>query len=250
MCAYVCFLTTFIEVMSSVLPTCRASTQAMVPCLFTLGFRDSYREQPRHSAATKKSATKSSSTTLASSISGVEFAETSRHIVQACCYCFLSSFMFGWHVHEKAILHVVVPMVLLLGGERKHDADADAEYRENRRDYVILSIAGYYALLPLLFREDEYLMKVSVCVCVCRHLCTCTYISWVIIRLRQYRARRVPPPRFLILIAMLTQDISRSRLLHMAVCVTRLPSLCCMFCFYCSMCLRRRPRSRCWRSSI
>ena len=113
--------------------------------------------------ATKKKAMVKSSDTCKDvpfPVASPEFVETSRHIVQACCYCFLSSFMFGWHVHEKAILHVVVPMALLLGRVRTNDDDTDAEYRENTRDYVILSIAGYYALLPLLFREDEYLMKV------------------------------------------------------------------------------------------
>lgn len=135
-----------------------ASEQAMLPCLVTLGFHFIYREHRRPSVATRKTTKKNTATKDTPS---PVYAETSRLIVQACCYCFLSSFMFGWHVHEKAILHVVIPMALLLCGARKSArGDVNAEYQENRRDYAILSIAGYYALLPLLFREDEYLMKV------------------------------------------------------------------------------------------
>lgn len=58
--------------------------------------------------------------------------------------------MFGYHVHEKAILMVTIPMAMTA-----------ADTRQNARQYFVLSTAGHVALMPLLFTEQEYPVKVS-----------------------------------------------------------------------------------------
>ncbi|XP_060663803.1 probable dolichyl pyrophosphate Glc1Man9GlcNAc2 alpha-1,3-glucosyltransferase [Drosophila nasuta] len=63
--------------------------------------------------------------------------------LRAVVLCACSSFMFGWHVHEKAILMCLIPLCLLAVVDRR-----DAKYA------FILSVAGYFSLLPLLFEVD------------------------------------------------------------------------------------------------
>lgn len=61
-----------------------------------------------------------------------------------------SSFLFGWHVHEKAILMVLIPFSLLIYQSEKHYKLA-----------IIASLAGYASLLPLLFNIQETILKCS-----------------------------------------------------------------------------------------
>ncbi|XP_066444351.1 dolichyl pyrophosphate Glc1Man9GlcNAc2 alpha-1,3-glucosyltransferase [Eleutherodactylus coqui] len=63
--------------------------------------------------------------------------------------CALSSFMFGWHVHEKAILLAILPLsVLAVSGVK----DAGI--------YFILTTAGHFSLFPLLFTPEELPIKI------------------------------------------------------------------------------------------
>lgn len=68
----------------------------------------------------------------------------------AVVYASLCSFMFGYHVHEKAILMVTIPMAM-----------AATSSQHSARQYFVLSTAGHVALMPLLFTEQEYPVKVS-----------------------------------------------------------------------------------------
>ena len=58
--------------------------------------------------------------------------------------------MLGYHVHEKAILLSVVPLGLEAAG-MLHCA----------RIFLRLSFIGNYSLLPLIFTDDEYILKAS-----------------------------------------------------------------------------------------
>lgn len=71
-----------------------------------------------------------------------------RGFLRCLVVCALGSFMFGWHVHEKAILMVILPLSLLA-----------VESREDARTFLILSITGHYSLFPLLFTTQELPIK-------------------------------------------------------------------------------------------
>lgn len=66
-------------------------------------------------------------------------------------YIFTCGFMFGWHVHEKASLHMVIPFSVV-AVERVEDA----------RTFLFLSIVSTYSLFPLLFEAQEYPIKVTL----------------------------------------------------------------------------------------
>ncbi|TFK94698.1 glycosyltransferase family 57 protein [Polyporus arcularius HHB13444] len=72
-----------------------------------------------------------------------------KSFVTALTLCGFTSYMFGWHVHEKAILLVLVPLSLLA-----------AEDNAYFRTFEIASIAGIYSLFPLLFTPAETLIKI------------------------------------------------------------------------------------------
>lgn len=65
--------------------------------------------------------------------------------------CALGSFMFGWHVHEKAVLIVVLPLSLLA-----------VQNREDAGIFLILSTAGHYSLFPLIFTTAELPIKFAL----------------------------------------------------------------------------------------
>jgi len=63
--------------------------------------------------------------------------------------CAWSSFMFGWHVHEKAVLLVVVPLATLA-----------AASRQEASLYLLTATTGHFSLFPLLFQPREVPTKV------------------------------------------------------------------------------------------
>ncbi|KAI8897648.1 glycosyl transferase [Globomyces pollinis-pini] len=62
--------------------------------------------------------------------------------------CGFGSFNFGWHVHEKAILLVLVPFGFLA-----------LESPSHAKCFYILSLAGTFALFPLIFEKNELITK-------------------------------------------------------------------------------------------
>lgn len=65
--------------------------------------------------------------------------------------CAYSSFLFGWHVHEKAILLISLPFSLL--------SIDDAKLAKN---YFILNTIGNYSLFPLLFKQQGKILTYSL----------------------------------------------------------------------------------------
>ena len=72
-------------------------------------------------------------------------------------FCSLSGFMLGYHVHEKAIMTAIIPLTLLATNSR-HTA----------RLFIRTCIFGLFGILPLLFRTEELLFKVTL------------YITWMV----------------------------------------------------------------------
>jgi len=58
--------------------------------------------------------------------------------------CAWSSFLFGWHVHEKAVLLIILPLAILALVSKQ-----EAKY------YIITSITGHFSLFPLLYGAVE-----------------------------------------------------------------------------------------------
>ncbi|KAL8674443.1 MAG: hypothetical protein Q9168_001176 [Polycauliona sp. 1 TL-2023] len=68
--------------------------------------------------------------------------------VGAVTLCGYSSFLFGWHVHEKAILLVIIPFSLLVLKDRRYLGA-----------FRPLAVAGHVSLFPLLFTAAEFPIK-------------------------------------------------------------------------------------------
>lgn len=62
--------------------------------------------------------------------------------------CGYSSFLFGWHVHEKAILLIIFPLSFLALRDPRILAT-----------FTPLAVAGYISLFPLIFTPAESLLK-------------------------------------------------------------------------------------------
>ncbi|KAF8792435.1 putative dolichyl pyrophosphate like protein [Argiope bruennichi] len=63
--------------------------------------------------------------------------------------CAFGSFLFGYHVHEKAILLIILPLTI-----------SAVIYKEEAQLYVYLSIVGHFSLFPLLHLEGETPLKI------------------------------------------------------------------------------------------
>ncbi|GAX80718.1 hypothetical protein CEUSTIGMA_g8153.t1 [Chlamydomonas eustigma] len=74
----------------------------------------------------------------------------------ALAYSALCGFMFGYHVHEKAILMALVPLTVWVASPSATIA--------HKCHFMLLSTAGLHALLPLLNQPQEYLAKILLVV--------------------------------------------------------------------------------------
>ncbi|XP_010544555.1 PREDICTED: probable dolichyl pyrophosphate Glc1Man9GlcNAc2 alpha-1,3-glucosyltransferase [Tarenaya hassleriana] len=64
-------------------------------------------------------------------------------------YAYTCGFLFGWHVHEKASLHFVIPLAIVA-----------VQSLEDAKHYLLVSIVSCYSLFPLLYGAQEYPIKV------------------------------------------------------------------------------------------
>ncbi|CAA7403810.1 unnamed protein product [Spirodela intermedia] len=71
-----------------------------------------------------------------------------RHVVRWVSYAYTCGFIFGWHVHEKASLHFVIPLAVIA-----------ADSLEDAGHYFLLATASCYSMFPLLFGPEEYPVK-------------------------------------------------------------------------------------------
>ena len=76
------------------------------------------------------------------------FQPTWEIFVGAMTLCAYASFLFGWHVHEKAILLVIIPFSLLALKDRRYLGA-----------FRPLAVAGHVSLFPLLFTAAEFPVK-------------------------------------------------------------------------------------------
>lgn len=74
--------------------------------------------------------------------------------VGAITLCGYASFLFGWHVHEKAILLVLIPFSLLALKDRRYLSA-----------FKPLAVAGNMSLFPLLFTAAEFPIKTAYTIC-------------------------------------------------------------------------------------
>ncbi|KAF0535605.1 glycosyltransferase family 57 protein [Gigaspora margarita] len=74
-----------------------------------------------------------------------------KNFIGSTILCGYSSFLFGWHVHEKAVLLIMIPFGLIA-----------TESLEHFRTFIILSISGLFSLFPLLFKATETIIKISI----------------------------------------------------------------------------------------
>lgn len=69
-------------------------------------------------------------------------------------YASLSSFMLSYHVHEKAIMTAIVPMIFL-----------SVTDKTSAKLFLRMSTLGHFGLLPLLYKPTELLLKVFLHSC-------------------------------------------------------------------------------------
>lgn len=81
---------------------------------------------------------------------------TAMFFIHGVVFSSFSAFMLGFHVHEKAIMTAIIPLTLLA---------TTSCY--SARLFIRTSYFGIFALLPLLFRTEELLLKVAL------------YVTWL-----------------------------------------------------------------------
>lgn len=95
--------------------------------------------------------------------------------LRALVLCALSSFLFGWHVHEKAVLIAILPLSVLA-----------VQSRDDAGIFLILSTTGHYSLFPLIFTPAELPIKFFLMLlftlfsfCALTRLHRCSLLGWL-----------------------------------------------------------------------
>ncbi|KAI1542562.1 glycosyltransferase family 57 protein [Pyrenophora tritici-repentis] len=76
------------------------------------------------------------------------YTPTWEAFIGAVTLCGYASFLFGWHVHEKAILLVIIPFSLIALKDRRYFGA-----------FRPLAVAGHVSLFPLLYTAAEFPVK-------------------------------------------------------------------------------------------
>ncbi|QLG74056.1 hypothetical protein HG535_0F05680 [Zygotorulaspora mrakii] len=76
------------------------------------------------------------------------FDPSFKRFIGSLTLCGLASYIFGWHVHEKAILLVIVPFSFLVVFDRRLLSS-----------FMLVTAAGYVSLFPLLYEHQDFLLK-------------------------------------------------------------------------------------------
>jgi alpha-1,3-glucosyltransferase len=91
------------------------------------------------------------------------------HFIRCIVLCAFGSFMFGWHVHEKAVLLMIIPLRYFQNKNLFLFSNFDfilccsllaVLWRKEAQIFLLLSTIGHYSLTPLLFTPLE--VKISV----------------------------------------------------------------------------------------
>ncbi|CAR24515.1 dolichyl-P-Glc:Glc1Man(9)GlcNAc(2)-PP-dolichol alpha-1,3-glucosyltransferase [Lachancea thermotolerans CBS 6340] len=78
----------------------------------------------------------------------VLFSPSFERFVGSLTLCGFASFLFGWHVHEKAVLLIIIPFSFLVTTDRRL-----------LTPFHLVASAGYVSLFPLLHEPQEFLIK-------------------------------------------------------------------------------------------
>ncbi|EGC32375.1 hypothetical protein DICPUDRAFT_38502 [Dictyostelium purpureum] len=89
---------------------------------------------------------------LIPSIYGIIKSKNWKDFILGICQSSFTFFMFGWHVHEKAIIMITIPLGFL----------SLASNNRFSKLYFILSTVGHYSLFPLLFKPTEITTRILV----------------------------------------------------------------------------------------
>ena len=100
---------------------------------------------------------------------------TYRGFLMSLVLCGYGSFMFGWHVHEKAILLVIIPLGLLAQESLPLGLLAQ-ESLPLSRTFLLVSAAGHFGLFPLLTTPAETPIKVLLT--LIHFLVACYFLLW------------------------------------------------------------------------
>ncbi|GMH33524.1 hypothetical protein BSKO_01358 [Bryopsis sp. KO-2023] len=82
-----------------------------------------------------------------------------RFFLETIAYAFMCGFVWGYHVHEKAILTVLIPVTFA--------AFRPSIFSSLRNDLLHFSTVAHYSLLPLFFGAQEYPIKLCLVVIYC-----------------------------------------------------------------------------------
>ncbi|SCU85506.1 LAFA_0D16072g1_1 [Lachancea sp. 'fantastica'] len=78
----------------------------------------------------------------------VLFSPSFKRFIGSLTLCGFASFLFGWHVHEKAIMLVIIPFSFLVISDRRL-----------LTPFRLVVSAGYVSLFPLLHGSSDFLIK-------------------------------------------------------------------------------------------